>query len=143
MQYQACKQKCFRAGEILWKLVILIDISLKIQAKKALLGKIWVFLLDTLKTIFSMGNLTQKWTQLGLFSKTRTLYSIFKKRQGSPFFTAQRRHNLSTWRYRQFFFDVAMFVLWSLVTSSNFMSISLLVLELWQFSFKRDWTEIR
>ena len=41
------------------------------------------------------------------------------------------------------FFDVVLFVLSSLVTGSSFMSISSLVLELWQFSFIRDWPEIR
>ena len=41
------------------------------------------------------------------------------------------------------FFDVALFLLSSLVTGSSFMSISSLVLELWQFSFIRDWPEIR
>ena len=41
------------------------------------------------------------------------------------------------------FFDVALFLLSSLVTVPSFMSISSLVLELWQFSFIRDWPEIR
>ena len=41
------------------------------------------------------------------------------------------------------FFDVVVFPLLSLVTDSRFMSISLLVLELWQFSYKRDWPEIQ
>ena len=41
------------------------------------------------------------------------------------------------------FFDVFLFLLSSLVTGPNFMSISSLVLELWQFSFIRDWPEIR
>ena len=40
------------------------------------------------------------------------------------------------------FFDV-LFLLSSLVTGPSFMSISSLVLELWQFSFMRDWPEIR
>ena len=40
------------------------------------------------------------------------------------------------------FFDVVLFLLSSLVTGPSFMSISLLVLELWQFSFIRDWPEI-
>ena len=40
-------------------------------------------------------------------------------------------------------FDVALFLLSSLVTGPSFMSISSLVLELWQFSFIRDWPEIR
>ena len=38
---------------------------------------------------------------------------------------------------------VALFLLSSLVTGPSFMSISSLVLELWQFSFIRDWPEIR
>ena len=41
------------------------------------------------------------------------------------------------------FFDVILFLLSSLVTGPSFMSISSLVLELWQFSFIRDWPEIR
>ena len=41
------------------------------------------------------------------------------------------------------FFDVVVFPLLSLVTDSRFMSISLLVLKLWQFSYKRDWPEIQ
>ena len=40
-------------------------------------------------------------------------------------------------------FDVVLFLLSNLVTSPSFMSISSLVLELWQFSFIRDWPEIR
>ena len=41
--------------------------------------------------------------------------------------------------------DVVVFLLASLVTGSRFMAISLLLLvvELWQFSFIRDWPEIR
>ena len=39
------------------------------------------------------------------------------------------------------FFDV-LFLLSSLVTGPSFMPISSLVLELWQFSFIRDWPEI-
>ena len=41
------------------------------------------------------------------------------------------------------FFDVVLFLLSILVTGPSFMSISSLVLELWQFSFIRDWPEIR
>ena len=40
------------------------------------------------------------------------------------------------------FFDVVLFFLSILVTDPSFMSTSSLVLELWQFSFKRDWPEI-
>ena len=40
------------------------------------------------------------------------------------------------------FFDVVLILLWSLVIDSNFMLVSLLVLELWQFSLIRDWLEI-
>ena len=40
-------------------------------------------------------------------------------------------------------FDVVLFLLSSLVTGSSFMSISSLVLELWQLSFIRDWPEIK
>ena len=40
------------------------------------------------------------------------------------------------------FFELALFFLWSLVTGLSFMSISLLVQELWKFSFIGDWSEI-
>ena len=41
------------------------------------------------------------------------------------------------------FLDVFLFPLSSLVTGPSFMSISSLVLKLWQFSFIKDWPEIR
>ena len=41
------------------------------------------------------------------------------------------------------FFNVVLFPLSMLVTRPSFMSISSLVLEFWQFSFIRDWPEIR
>ena len=41
------------------------------------------------------------------------------------------------------FLPFALFLLSSLVTVPSFMSISSLVLELWQFFFIRDWPEIR
>ena len=41
------------------------------------------------------------------------------------------------------FFDLFWVFLSSLVTGASFMSISSLVLELWQFPFIRDWPEIR
>ena len=41
------------------------------------------------------------------------------------------------------FFNVVLFFLSSLVISPSFMSISWMVLELWQFPFIRDWPEIR
>ena len=41
------------------------------------------------------------------------------------------------------FFDVAVFVLSSLVIGPSFMLMSWLALELWQFSFIKDWPEIR
>ena len=41
------------------------------------------------------------------------------------------------------FLDVVLFLLSRLVTGPSFMSISPLVLELWQFSFISDWPEIR
>ena len=40
-------------------------------------------------------------------------------------------------------FDVVLFLFSSLVTGPSFMSISSLVLKLWQFSFIRDWPEIQ
>ena len=41
------------------------------------------------------------------------------------------------------FFDEVLFLCPSLVTNPIFMSISSLVLKLWQFSFVKDWTEIQ
>ena len=41
------------------------------------------------------------------------------------------------------FFEVVLFLLSTLDTGPSFMSISALFLELWQFSFIRDWTGIR
>ena len=40
------------------------------------------------------------------------------------------------------FVDIVLFLLSSLVTGPNFTSVSSLVLELWQFSFIRDWPKI-
>ena len=40
------------------------------------------------------------------------------------------------------FFEVAVFLLSSLVTGPSFMSISLKVVQIWQFSFIWDWLEI-
>ena len=47
-------------------------------------------------------------------------------------------HELPTGRLRKIFFDVAVFLLSSLVTGPSFMSISLPVLELWQFLFTKE-----
>ena len=48
------------------------------------------------------------------------------------------------WRHRQILWRrQILFLLSSLVTGPSFMSISSLVLELWQFSFIRDWPKIR
>ena len=41
------------------------------------------------------------------------------------------------------FFNVVLFLLSRLVSGPSFMSILSLVLELWQYSFTRDWPEIR
>ena len=41
------------------------------------------------------------------------------------------------------FFNVVLFLLPSLVTGSSFISLSSVVLELWQFTFIRVWPEIR
>ena len=41
------------------------------------------------------------------------------------------------------FVDVVLFLMLISVTGPSFISISSLVLELWQFSFIRDWPEIR
>ena len=54
----------------------------------------------------------------------------------------QWHHNFMTWHNRRNFFGFVLFVLSSLVTGPSFMSISLLVLELWQFLFIRNWPEI-
>ena len=48
--------------------------------KKILQGNILEFLLDTLKAVFWMENLTERWTQSGPFSpKLGHFFSIFKK----------------------------------------------------------------
>ena len=85
-----------------------------------------------LKTLYRpcIWNLASGWLQIG---------HIYKR---------QWRRNLPKWRhcifFFFFFFDIAMFLLSSLVTGLSFMSISQLVLELWQFSFSfNDWPEIR
>ena len=41
------------------------------------------------------------------------------------------------------FFDIVLFLLWSLATGPSFMSILSLVLEWWPFSFIRNWPEIQ
>ena len=41
------------------------------------------------------------------------------------------------------FFDAVLFLLSILVTALSFMSISMQLLELWQFTFIRDWPEIQ
>ena len=61
---------------------------------------------------------------------------------GHKFEKWEWRHSFLTWRHRQFF-HVILFLLLSLVTGPSFLSISSLVLELWQFSFIRDWPEMR
>ena len=61
----------------------------------------------------------------------------------------QWHHNLLTWCHHQFFcccylfFDVVVFSLSSLVIAPSFMSISSLVLELWQFSLIKNWPKIQ
>ena len=56
--------------------------------------------------------------------------------------TSQFFDMTSTSKFLDVFLDVFLFLLSSLVAGPSFMSISLLVLELWQFSFIRDWPEI-
>ena len=51
-------------------------------------------------------------------------------------------YNLPTWHHPQVFFDVAVFLLSGLVTGPSFMAISLLGMELWQFSFITDLPKI-
>ena len=56
----------------------------------------------------------------------------------------QWRHNFSTICHRQIFLMLfVLFLLSSLVIGPSLMSISSLVLELWQFPFIRDWPEIQ
>ena len=54
----------------------------------------------------------------------------------------QGRQDLTTWRHRPFF-DVVLFLVSSFETVPTFKSISSLILELWQFSFIRDWPGIQ
>ena len=53
------------------------------------------------------------------------------------------RQNFLIWRNHPIFFNVFLFLLSSWVTGPSFMPIPLLVLELWQFIFIRDWPEIQ
>ena len=65
---QARNQNFFRAGEVPWNQGTLTNISLKHTRKKGPAGKIWeFFLLDTLKTIPWIEDLTQRWIKSGLF----------------------------------------------------------------------------
>ena len=52
-------------------------------------------------------------------------------------------HNLLTWSSSLNVYDDTLFLLKSLITGPSFMPISSLVLELWQFSFIRDWPDIQ
>ena len=47
---------------------------------------------------------------------------------------------MPTWRHRHFF-GVLLILLSSVITGPSFMSILSMVLELWQFSFTRNWPE--
>ena len=49
-------------------------------------------------------------------------------------------HNMTS---QSTLFDVAVFFFSNLITGLRFMSVSWLVLELWQFSFLKHWPEIR
>ena len=49
---------------------------------------------------------------------------------------SQWRHNFWTWRHCQVFLDIFLFFLSNLVTGPSFMSMSSLVLDLWQFLLK-------
>ena len=62
---------------------------------------------------------------------------------GSKLEKWQWHHNFLMWHHGQIFFDVVLFLLSSLVTGASFMSISSVILELWQFPFIRDRPEIR
>ena len=55
----------------------------------------------------------------------------------------QSRHNSPTWRHCRFFLDVVLFLLSILNTGPSFMSISSLLLKFCQFTFIRNWPEIR
>ena len=51
-------------------------------------------------------------------------------------------YNLSTWRNLQIILTFSFFFPVKLVTRPSFMSISSLILELWQYSFIMDWPAI-
>ena len=51
--------------------------------------------------------------------------------------------DVTIWQHDIIIFDVVLFLLSSLVIGPSFMSIPSLVLELWQFSFIRNWMEIQ
>ena len=87
LKTQARNQKFFRAGEISWNQGTLINLLLKKkQGKKALQGKTWELLfLDTLKNYTFKRKFNAKMDKIRTsFSKTRTLFSIFKIEQGKP-----------------------------------------------------------
>ena len=69
--------------EGLWNFGTLVNISSKTQENEAPERKILeIFLPDTLKTTFWMGNLTQRWTQSGLFFPKYRHFFRFSKRAG-------------------------------------------------------------
>ena len=88
------KKKCLSAGahpnifqdsgvEGLWDFGTLVNISSKTQENEAPERKILeIFLPDTLKTTFWMENLTQRWTQSGLFFPKYRHFFRFSKRAG-------------------------------------------------------------
>ena len=78
-------QRIFRegGGGGVWNQVTLINFLSKAQEKEAPQGNILeILLLDTLKTIFLMENLTQRWTQTGTFFTKLEHYFWFSKQAG-------------------------------------------------------------
>ena len=75
--------------------------------------------------------------KIDISSKKLHSWKCFKEKSRDRIHDVICRPHLSN------FFDVVLFLLSSLVTDPSFMSISSLVLELWQFSFIRNWPEIR
>ena len=99
---------------------------------------IWNKIEKSRKTIFTFNFWKGDWALFYVRNPASGLLQISQKSE-----KWQWRHNFPARRHRQIFRTFFLFLLSSLVTGRSFMSISSLVLELWQFSFIRDWPEIR
>ena len=75
------------------------------------------------------------------FTQNNSMRAFLKNFYGSKLTINLKNYNdIIIWRHEAIFkfFKVVVFLLSSLVSDASFMSVSLLVLELWQFLFIRD-----